>query len=85
MADLEDFFAKRDKKKKGKKTEDVARILDAKAKERKNKDSKSNYQAPPSDTPEAPLSDYKVLLYKHYRTTENSILPHLEQVFPILS
>jgi hypothetical protein len=40
MADLEDFFAKRDKKKKSKKfdtvdIDDVAKVLDAKAKERK--------------------------------------------------
>ena len=66
MADLEDFFAKRDKKKKtakGKRFEadDVKEILDAKAKALKNKEThKSTYVAPPSDVPEAPLSDYKV-------------------------
>jgi len=61
MADLDSFFQKRDKKKKGKAkaVEDVKEILDAKAKERKNKEThKSTYQPQPSEIPEP--SDYKV-------------------------
>jgi len=68
MADLEDFFAKRDKKKKGQKgqkfettgLDDVAKILDAKVKERKKQETnKSTYQVPVSDTPDQPATDYR--------------------------
>lgn len=47
MADLDDFFAKRDKKKSKKKfdtLEDTAKVLEQKAKEKKNLETgKSNY------------------------------------------
>jgi len=65
---LEDFFAKRDKKKKGQKgqkfettgLDDVAKILDAKVKERKKQETnKSTYQVPVSDTPDQPATDYR--------------------------
>lgn len=58
MADLEDFFAKRDKKKKKApkfEAESVAKIL-----EKKRVDmSKSSYQPSPSENSE-PISEYKV-------------------------
>jgi hypothetical protein len=67
MADLEDFFAKRDKKKKtkGQKFEttgldDVAKILDAKVKERKKQETnKSTYQVPASDSTDQTSTDYR--------------------------
>jgi len=65
MADLEDFFAKRDKKKsKGKKfdsADDVAKLMEEKAKERKKQESQKYKPTLNEDgTAVAPLSEYKV-------------------------
>lgn len=62
MADLDDFFAKRDKTKKSKKkfdtTEDVAKILEQKAKEKKKLETgKSNYSESGRQSPGPGVSD----------------------------
>ena len=67
MADLDDFFAKRDKKKpKGKKfetTEDLTQVVENKAKERKKLESqRSTYVAPVTESgePAPALSEFRV-------------------------
>jgi len=63
MADVDDFFSRRDKKKKGSKkfdtADDVAKILEQNAAKRKVNDSKSNYVPSTAEGEQQPINEYR--------------------------